>query len=102
MDPAYENMRAIKEKRAELEKTYARLLQHLKSLDKNCLGSLRKAYCSSLNLLLRRENKTGYDDDGNDDDLGIMDIDENDSKPGKSSVELVALNESLHDLLDGI
>ncbi|KAL8555714.1 hypothetical protein ACS0TY_003504 [Phlomoides rotata] len=35
--------------------TYARLLQHLKSLDKNCLGPLRKAYCSSLNLLLRRE-----------------------------------------------
>ncbi|KAI9118036.1 hypothetical protein K1719_010368 [Acacia pycnantha] len=234
LDPAYANMRAIKEKRAELEKlkstfvrraseflrnyfaslvdfmisdksyfsqrgqlkrpdhadlrykcrTYARLLQHLKSLDKNCLGSLRKAYCSSLNLLLRREarefanelrastkasrnptvwlegssgsgqnvnaadtstvseayakmltifipllvdessffahfmcfevptlvppggivngNKTGYDDDGNDDDLGIMDIDENDSKPGKSTVELAALNESLQDLLDGI
>ncbi|KAK4274750.1 hypothetical protein QN277_017932 [Acacia crassicarpa] len=234
LDPAYANMRAIKEKRAELEKlkstfvrraseflrnyfaslvdfmisdksyfsqrgqlkrpdhadlrykcrTYARLLQHLKSLDKNCLGSLRKAYCSSLNLLLRREarefanelrastkasrnptvwlegssgsgqnvnaadtstvseayakmltifipllvdessffahfmcfevptlvppggivngNKTGYDDDGNDDDLGIMDIDENDSKPGKNSVELAALNESLQDLLDGI
>ncbi|RDX88147.1 Exocyst complex component SEC3A, partial [Mucuna pruriens] len=36
-------------------RTYARLLQHLKSLDKNCLGPLRKAYCSSLNLLLRRE-----------------------------------------------
>ena len=65
-------------------RTYARLLQHLKvilrhcckfqmlcqvffflsyyftclnvqSLDKNCLGSLRKAYCGSLNLLLRRE-----------------------------------------------
>ncbi|KAJ0087471.1 hypothetical protein Patl1_09074 [Pistacia atlantica] len=106
MDPIYANMRAVKEKRAELEKlkttfvrraseflrnyfaslvdfmisdksyfsqrgqlkrpdhadlrykcrTYARLLQHLKSLDKNCLGPLRKAYCSSLNLLLRREN----------------------------------------------
>jgi len=28
---------------------------HLQSLDKNCLGPLRKAYCSSLNLLLRRE-----------------------------------------------
>jgi hypothetical protein len=27
------------------------------SLDKNCLGPLRKAYCSSLNLLLRREVK---------------------------------------------
>ncbi|KAJ8441094.1 LOW QUALITY PROTEIN: hypothetical protein Cgig2_000355 [Carnegiea gigantea] len=36
-------------------RTYARLLQHLKSLDKNCLGPLRKAYCASLNLLLRRE-----------------------------------------------
>ncbi|PIN15838.1 Exocyst protein Sec3 [Handroanthus impetiginosus] len=34
---------------------YARLLQHLKSLDNNCLDSLRKAYCNSLNLLLRRE-----------------------------------------------
>ncbi|OWM80790.1 hypothetical protein CDL15_Pgr006820 [Punica granatum] len=33
-------------------RTYARLLQHLKSLDKNCLAPLRKAYCSSLNLLL--------------------------------------------------
>lgn len=30
-------------------------------------------------------NKAGYDDDddGNEDDLGILDIDENDSKPGK-------------------
>ncbi|EPS72833.1 hypothetical protein M569_01920 [Genlisea aurea] len=36
-------------------RTYARLLQHLKSLDRSCLGPLRKAYCSSLNLLLRRE-----------------------------------------------
>ncbi|GAU15356.1 hypothetical protein TSUD_04250 [Trifolium subterraneum] len=170
IDPTYASMRAVKEKRAELEKlkstfvrraseflrnyfaslvdfmisdksyfsqrgqlkrpdhadlrykcrTYARLLQHLKSLDKNCLGPLRKAYCSSLNLLLRREssffahfmcfevptlvppggivngNKAGYDDD---DDLGIMDIDEND---GKNSDELAALNESLQDLLDGI
>lgn len=230
IDPTYASMRAVKEKRAELEKlkstfvrraseflrnyfaslvdfmisdksyfsqrgqlkrpdhadlrykcrTYARLLQHLKSLDKNCLGPLRKAYCSSLNLLLRREarefanelrastkasrnptvwlegstsgqnvnatdtstvsdayakmltifipllvdessffahfmcfevptlvppggvvngNKAGYDDD---DDLGIMDIDENDSKSGKNSAELAALNESLQDLLDGI
>uniref|UniRef100_A0A0A0LIT4 Exocyst complex component Sec3 PIP2-binding N-terminal domain-containing protein n=1 Tax=Cucumis sativus TaxID=3659 RepID=A0A0A0LIT4_CUCSA len=177
-------------------RTYARLLQHLKSLDKNCLGLLRKAYCSSLNLLLRREarefanelrastkasrnptvwleassgsgqnvnaadtstvseaygkmltifipllvdessffahfmcfevpalvppggvngGKAGYDDD--DDDLGIMDIDDNDSKSGipraviiivpprlggKNSAELAALNESLQDLLDGI
>ncbi|XP_058081766.1 exocyst complex component SEC3A-like [Magnolia sinica] len=105
LDPCYANMRAVKEKRAELEKlkstfvrraseflrsyfaslvdfmisdksyfsqrgqlkrpdhadlrykcrTYARLLQHLKSLDKNCMGPLRKAYCHSLNLLLRRE-----------------------------------------------
>ncbi|OAY78855.1 Exocyst complex component SEC3A [Ananas comosus] len=105
LDPCYVNMRAVREKRAELEKlkttfvrraseflrnyfsslvdfmisdksyfsqrgqlkrpdhadlryrcrTYARLLQHLKSLDKNCLGPLRKAYCQSLNLLLRRE-----------------------------------------------
>ncbi|KAF8377471.1 hypothetical protein HHK36_030849 [Tetracentron sinense] len=105
LDPCFANMRAVKDKRMELEKlkttfvrraseflrsyfaslvdfmiseksyfsqrgqlkrpdhadlrykcrTYARLLQHLKSLDKNCLGPLRKAYCSSLNLLLRRE-----------------------------------------------
>ncbi|KAJ6844896.1 exocyst complex component SEC3A-like [Iris pallida] len=105
LDPCYANMRAVREKKAELEKlkstfvrraseflrnyfaslvdfmisdksyfsqrgqlkrpdhadlrykcrTYARLLQHLKSLDKNCLGPLRKAYCHSLNLLLRRE-----------------------------------------------
>lgn len=234
LDPTYANMRAVKEKRAELEKlkmtfvrraseflrnyfaslvdfmisdksyfsqrgqlkrpdhadlrykcrTYARLLQHLKSLDKNCLGPLRKAYCSSLNLLLRREarefanelrastkasrsttvwlegstgsgqnanntdtstvseayakmltifipllvdessffahfmcfevpalvppggvvngSKPGMDDDTNEDDLGIMDIDDNDSKAGKSSAELGALNESLQDLLDGI
>ncbi|KAH7524038.1 hypothetical protein FEM48_Zijuj06G0075900 [Ziziphus jujuba var. spinosa] len=235
LDPAFANIRAVKEKRAELEKlkttfvrraseflrnyfaslvdfmisdksyfsqrgqlkrpdhadlrykcrTYARLLQHLKSLDKNCLGPLRKAYCSSLNLLLRREarefanelrastkasrnptiwleastgsgsnanaadtstvsdayakmltifipllvdessffahfmcfevpalvppggvangGKPGYnDDDANDDDLGIMDIDDNDGKAGKNSAELAALNESLQDLLDGI
>ncbi|KAK9271192.1 hypothetical protein L1049_026782 [Liquidambar formosana] len=235
LDPTFANMRAVKEKRAELEKlkttfvrraseflrnyfaslvdfmisdksyfsqrgqlkrpdhadlrykcrTYARLLQHLKSLDKNCLGPLRKAYCSSLNLLLRREarefanelrastkasrnptvwleastgggqsvnnadtstvsdayakmltifipllvdessffahfmcfevpalvppgglvngSKTGSNnDDTNDDDLGIMDIDETDSKAGESSAELGALNESLQDLLDGI
>ncbi|XP_016551028.2 exocyst complex component SEC3A isoform X2 [Capsicum annuum] len=235
MDPSYANMRAVKEKRAELDKlkttfvrraseflrnyftslvdfmisdksyfsqrgqlkrpdhadlrykcrTYARLLQHLKSLDKNCLGPLRKAYCTSLNLLLRREarefanelrastkasrnptvwlegstgsnqnvnstdtstvsdayakmltifipllvdessffahfmcfevpalvppgglangNKSAHDeDDANYDDLGIMDIDENDNKAGKNTGELEALNESLHDLLDGI
>ncbi|KAJ8762211.1 hypothetical protein K2173_007367 [Erythroxylum novogranatense] len=236
IDPVYANMRAVKEKRAELEKlkttfvrraseflgkyfaslvdfmisdksyfsqrgqlkrpdhadlrykcrTYARLLQHLKSLDKNCLVPLRKAYCHSLNLLLRREarefanelragtkasrnppvwleassgnqnasadtsavsdayakmltifipllvdessffahfmcfevptlvppggvangNKSGrYHENGiddEDDDLGIMDIDENDSKAGKNSMELTALNDSLQDLLDGI
>ncbi|XP_027092824.2 exocyst complex component SEC3A [Coffea eugenioides] len=235
LDPCYADMRAVREKRAELDKlkstfvrraseflrnyfaslvdfmisdksyfsqrgqlkrpdhadlrykcrTYARLLQHLKSLDKNCLGPLRKAYCSSLNLLLRREARefanelrastkasrnptvwlegsTGSsqnvnnadtstvseayakmltifipllvdessffahfmcfevpalvppgglangkggpndNDDGNDDDLGILDIDDNDSKSGKSTAELEALNESLRDLLDGI
>ncbi|KAK4490349.1 hypothetical protein RD792_001025 [Penstemon davidsonii] len=158
-------------------RTYARLLQHLKSLDKNCLGPLRKAYCSSMNLLLRKEarefanelragtkasknptvwldgsagsnqsansadtstvseayskmltifipllvdessffahfmcfevpahadgNKAVPSDDDNDDDLGIMDIDDND-KAGKQSADLGALNESLRDLLDGI
>ncbi|KAL3639249.1 Exocyst complex component S3A [Castilleja foliolosa] len=162
-------------------RTYARILQHLTNLDKNCLGSLRKAYCSSLNLLLRREARefanelrastkasrvpnvwldgsTGSnqsansadtsnvseayakmltifvpllvdessffahfmcfevpdlvppgpangnkpnDYDDNDDDLGIMDIEEND-KPGKKSLDLEALNVSLRDLLDGI
>ncbi|XP_059637425.1 exocyst complex component SEC3A-like [Cornus florida] len=230
LDQSYANTRAVKEKRAELEKlkstfarraseflrnyfsslvdfmisdksyfsqrgqlkrpdhadlrykcrTYARLLQHLKSLDKNCLGPMRKAYCSSLNLLLRREarefanelrsstkasrnstvwleaftgssqnmsnadtstvseayakmltifipllvdessflahfmcfevpalvppggpangNKTGTnDDDTNDDNLGIMEIDENEKKK-----ELGILNESLQDLLNGI
>ncbi|THF94909.1 hypothetical protein TEA_007615 [Camellia sinensis var. sinensis] len=166
-------------------RTYARLLQHMKSLDKNCLGPLRKAYCTSLNLLLRREarefsnelrastkaprnptvwlegctgssqsvnnsdtsavseayakiltifipllvdessffshfmrfevpaiaptggvgdgnNVGSTDDDTNDDDLGIMDIDDNDSKTGKNSSELAELNESLQELLDGI
>ncbi|KAL9318450.1 hypothetical protein ACSQ67_014967 [Phaseolus vulgaris] len=41
-------------------RTYARLLKHLKILDKNCLGPLRKAYCSSLNLLLRKEVHLSY------------------------------------------
>ncbi|XP_015698139.1 exocyst complex component SEC3A-like isoform X2 [Oryza brachyantha] len=36
-------------------RTYARLLQYIKSLDKSCLTPLRKAYCHSLNLLIRRE-----------------------------------------------
>lgn len=66
----------------------------------------------------------GKDNAANDDDLGIMDIDDNET-PGSSSVfssklllclqsfnspqiigpesaDLEALNESLHDLLDGI
>ncbi|CAN4084803.1 unnamed protein product [Withania somnifera] len=234
LDPSYSNMRAVKEKRAEVDKlkttfvtraseflrnyfsslvdfmmsdksyfsqrgqlkrpdhadlrykcrTYARLLQHLRSLDKNCLAPLRKAYCTSLNLLLRREARefanelrsstkasknpiiwfeglTGLNqsvnnadtsaaseayakmlrifipllvdessffahfmcfevptlfpsegvsngikavDDKNDadNDLGIMEIDENDSKAGQNSADLEALNESLHDLLDGV
>ncbi|MED6122667.1 Exocyst complex component S3A [Stylosanthes scabra] len=62
LDPAYGNMTA----RGQLKRpdhsdlrykcrTYARLLQHLKMLDKNSLLQLRKAYCSSMNLLLRRE-----------------------------------------------
>ncbi|KAF4346256.1 hypothetical protein G4B88_017313 [Cannabis sativa] len=62
LDPTYANMRARGQLKrpdhADLRykcRTYARLLQHLKSLDNNCLGPLRKAYCSSLNLLLRRE-----------------------------------------------
>ncbi|KAJ7570160.1 hypothetical protein O6H91_01G108600 [Diphasiastrum complanatum] len=105
LDSTYVNMRAVKDKRTELEKlkstflrrasdflrnyfsslvdfmitdktyfsqrgqlkrpdhadlrfrcrTYARLLQHLKSLDKSSLEPLRNAYCHALNLLLRRE-----------------------------------------------
>ncbi|TYI29012.1 hypothetical protein ES332_A05G285600v1 [Gossypium tomentosum] len=224
LDSTYGNMRAVKEKRAELKKLkatfvrrasgflikyfanlvdsvmsdknyfsqrgqlkqpdhadlrykcriYAHLLQHLKSLDKNCLLPLRKAYCSSLNLLLRREarefanelrastkvsispttwlegsprgNQIGNSTDtsglsdayikmltifipllvdessflahfmcfevpalvppgvgangnkrGSNDDLGIMNMDSNDSK-----ADLQSLNESLQDLLDGI
>ncbi|XP_078430535.1 exocyst complex component SEC3A-like [Wolffia australiana] len=230
LDPCYENMRAVKEKRAELTKlrntfvklatgflkayfsslvdfmvsdksyfsqrgklkrpdhadlrykcrTYARLLQHLKSLDNGCLGPLRQAYCRSLNLLLRREARefanelrastktsknpaawlepssgssqspksadtsnvseayskmltifipllvdessffahfmcfevptlippsipAGGNGKGSDeDDLGILDIDEDDKKSGGSPAELSALNEALHELLDGI
>ena len=38
-------------------------------------------------------NKSGsYDDNTNDDDLGIMDIDDNDNKVGKTSADLQALN----------
>ncbi|KAL6511716.1 Exocyst complex component S3A [Orobanche gracilis] len=152
-----------------------------KSLDKSCLGPLRKAYCSSLNLLFRREarefanelrastkasknptvwldgstgsnqsatstdtsivsdayakmltifipllvdessffahfmcfevpallppgglaNGNKPNDGDNDDDLGIMDVDDN-GKADKKSADLEALNESLRDLLDGI
>ncbi|GAU15379.1 hypothetical protein TSUD_04480 [Trifolium subterraneum] len=86
-------------------------------------GSTKKSLLQFSNLLLRREvrefanelcastkasrnptvwlegstgsgqnvNATGYDDD----DLGIMDIDENDGKSGKNSAELAALNDSL-------
>ncbi|KAH1064941.1 hypothetical protein J1N35_029928 [Gossypium stocksii] len=224
LDSTYGNMRAVKEKRAELEKLkatfvrkasgflkkyfanlvdsmmsdknyfsqrgqlkqpdhadlrykcriYAHLLQHLKRLDKNCLLPLRKAYCSSLNLLLRLEarefanelrastkvsispttwlegspggNQIGNSTDtsalsdayikmltifipllvdessflahfmcfevpalvppgvgangnkrGSNVDLGIMNMDSNDSK-----ADLQSLNESLQDLLDGI
>ncbi|XP_047328351.1 exocyst complex component SEC3A-like isoform X2 [Impatiens glandulifera] len=159
-------------------KTYVRLLQQMKSLDKNCLGSLRKAYCLSVNLLLRKEareyanelrantkasktpavwlegstgsaqNNNASDSstvsdayskmltifvpllvdecsffanfmcfdvptlvpsggaapgsDGKDDDLGIMDIDGNNSSAVTNPVELQALNEALQELLDGI
>ncbi|EEC75773.1 hypothetical protein OsI_12679 [Oryza sativa Indica Group] len=78
LDPCYVNMRAVREKRAELEKlktTFVRRASEFlrnyfsslvdfmisdksyfsQSLDKSCLGPLRKAYCHSLNLLLRRE-----------------------------------------------
>lgn len=34
---------------------FARLIQHMKALDKNSLVPLRKSFCMSLNLLLRRE-----------------------------------------------
>ncbi|XP_078170955.1 exocyst complex component SEC3A-like [Carex rostrata] len=36
-------------------RVYARLLQQIKSLDKNCMGPLRMSYCQSLNQLLRKE-----------------------------------------------
>ncbi|CAL9066816.1 unnamed protein product [Musa banksii] len=234
LDPCYADMRAIRDKRAELQKlkntfvrraseflrnyfsslvdfmisdksyfsqrghlkrpdhadlrykcrTYARLLQHLKNLDKNCLAPLRKAYCQSLNLLLRREarefanelrastkasrnptvwlegstgssqtassadtstvseayskmltifipllvdessffahfmcfevsalvpagasngKKKGSDDNSaSDDDINLMDSEVNDVKQSNNSTELGALNDALHDLLDGI
>lgn len=234
LDPCYADMRAIRDKRAELQKlkntfvrraseflrnyfsslvdfmisdksyfsqrghlkrpdhadlrykcrTYARLLQHLKNLDKNCLAPLRKAYCQSLNLLLRREarefanelrastkasrnptvwlegstgssqtassadtstvseayskmltifipllvdessffahfmcfevsalvpagasngKKKGSDDNSaSDDDINLMDSEGNDVKQSNNSTELGALNDALHDLLDGI
>ncbi|PPD86854.1 hypothetical protein GOBAR_DD16214 [Gossypium barbadense] len=127
-------------------RTYARLLQHLKILDGNCLGPLRKAYCSSLNSLLRREahefanelrastkvSKTpntwletftsGNQSANNADTSAVSDayakmltifvpllvdegsrpVHDNDSKAGKNSPDLLALNEALQDLLDGI
>ncbi|KAH6559557.1 hypothetical protein KP509_1Z003000 [Ceratopteris richardii] len=62
LDGCYLNMRARGQLKrpdhADLRfkcRTYARLLQHLKNLDKSSLIPLRKAYCHSLNLLLRRE-----------------------------------------------
>ncbi|KAH0465483.1 hypothetical protein IEQ34_005586 [Dendrobium chrysotoxum] len=78
LDPSYANMQAVKEKRMELEKLkstfvwraseflrnyFASLVDFMindktyfsRSLDSNSLGPLRKAYCHSLNLLLRRE-----------------------------------------------
>ncbi|KAI3767252.1 hypothetical protein L2E82_17341 [Cichorium intybus] len=105
MDPSFSKIRAVREKRAELDiikltfarkacqylrdyfansvdsmlndkssfsqrgqlktpdhadfrskcKKYARLLHHLKFLDRNSLAPLRKSYCASLNKLLRQE-----------------------------------------------
>ncbi|KAG6408734.1 hypothetical protein SASPL_131755 [Salvia splendens] len=133
-------------------RTYARLLQHLKTLDKNFLGPLRKAYCSSLNLLLRREARefanelrastkasrnptvwldgsAGSNQNASSADTSTVSeayakmltifipllVDESSFfahfmcfevpalvPPGKKSADLQALNESLHDLLDGI
>ncbi|KAL2249674.1 exocyst complex component SEC3A [Sesamum indicum] len=144
-------------------RTYARLLQHLKSLDKNCLDPLRKAYCSSLNLLLRREARefanelrastkiskaptqwldfTGSNQSANSADTsnvseayskmltvfipllvdessffalfmcfevpalqpgGLADGHQSAAADGNRTTDLQALNESLHDLLDGI
>ncbi|KAL0438620.1 UNVERIFIED_CONTAM: Exocyst complex component SEC3A [Sesamum latifolium] len=144
-------------------RTYARLLQHLKSLDKNCLAPLRKAYCSSLNLLLRREARefanelrastkiskaptqwldfTGSNQSANSADTsnvseayskmltvfipllvdessffalfmcfevpalqpgGLADGNQSAANDGSRTTDLQALNESLHDLLDGI
>ncbi|MBA0775695.1 hypothetical protein Gotri_010810 [Gossypium trilobum] len=181
LDSTYGNMRARGQLKqpdhADLRykcRIYAHLLLHLKSLDKNYLRPLRKAYCSSLNLLLRREarefanelrastevsispttwlegspggNQIGNSTDtsalsdayikmltifipllvdessflahfmwfevpalvppgvgangnkrGSNDDLGIMNMNSNDSKD-----DLQSLNESLQDLLDGI
>ncbi|KAI3785531.1 hypothetical protein L1987_44650 [Smallanthus sonchifolius] len=148
---------------------YARLLHHLKILDRNSLTPLRKTYCASFNQLLRHETcefanelRAGtkapkvqsvwfegatapnpnvdtsmvseayskmlaafvpllveessflsffmhfevsspdppsiHDDD--DDDLGMMEMDEND--PNRGTLDMGALNASLRDLLDGI
>ncbi|XP_047947560.1 exocyst complex component SEC3A-like isoform X3 [Salvia hispanica] len=62
LDPCFAKMRAVgqlkKPDHADIRyksRTYGRLLQHLKSLDKNFLVPLRRAYCSSMNMLLKRE-----------------------------------------------
>ncbi|KAL9255813.1 Exocyst complex component SEC3A-like protein [Drosera capensis] len=78
LDAVYENMRAVKEKKEELENLKSRFVRRAsdflgnyftslvdfmisdtsyfsQSLDDTCLVSLRKAYCRSLNLLLQRE-----------------------------------------------
>jgi hypothetical protein len=38
--------------------SYNRALSNLQELDKNCLPPLRKAYCQSVNVLLRKEVRT--------------------------------------------
>ncbi|XP_019070423.1 exocyst complex component SEC3A-like isoform X3 [Solanum lycopersicum] len=206
LDPSYSNMRAVKEKRAEVDKlktmfvrraseflrnyfsslvdfmmsdksyfsqrgqlkrpdhadlrykcrTYARLLQHLKA--REFANELRSSTKASKNPIVWFEGLTGLNQsvnnadtsaaseayakmltifipllvdessffahfmcfevptllppegvangnkagDDKDDDLCIMDIDENDNKSGQNSADIEALNESLHDLLDGI
>ncbi|KAM7521072.1 hypothetical protein LguiB_020034 [Lonicera macranthoides] len=105
-------------------RTYARLLQHLKSLDKYCLGPLRKAYCSSLNLLLRREAREFANElrsstkaqrcppiwlDGSSgssqSNIDTSSVSDAYAKMLTVFIPLLvdeALNESLRDLLDGI
>ncbi|KAK7268143.1 hypothetical protein RIF29_20830 [Crotalaria pallida] len=121
-------------------RTYAGLLQYLKILDKNCLGPLRKDYCCSLNLLLRREARefsnelrastktprnatiwlegsTGSGQSPSPADTSAVSdayghmlrifipllVDEHFFNfPGQKTVDLVALNEALQDLHDGV